>query len=76
MSAAGITESMRWSWRCEDILLLKVWEFGHNLLGRQARGQQIDEVGHPDTHAPYTGAPPHCLGLTVIRSASCPMASS
>jgi len=46
-----------------NVLGLQVGEVSQHLVGRQATGQEIENVGHPDSHPTDAGAPPALLGI-------------
>jgi hypothetical protein len=46
-----------------NILRLEVGEVSQDLVGRQATGQEIENIGHADTHPADAGAPPALLGI-------------
>jgi hypothetical protein len=37
-----------------DVLRFQIGKLGYHLFGRKAAGKEIEDVGHPDTHATYT----------------------
>jgi hypothetical protein len=46
-----------------DILELEIWQFFNHLVGRQARGEQIQDVCHSNTEPADTGTAPALVGI-------------
>ena len=46
-----------------NILGLEVGKISQHLVDRQATGQEIENVGHPDSHPTDAGAPPALLWI-------------
>jgi len=46
-----------------NVLGLKIGQFFQHLLGRQAIGEQIQDIHHADTHPANTWSPATLLGV-------------
>ena len=51
-----------------NILGFKIGMLGQDLFSSQVGGEQIQYVRDANSHSSNTGASPHCLGFTVMRS--------